>query len=254
MAGKVLSLLSKFMFFVALVVLWQVYPALTGTPNFILPTPVATVAAIFNNAAQIWKNLLVTVLETVVGFGLAVFTGIASAIGIYRSSYLRGTLYPSLVALNSFPKVLIAPLLVLWFGFGLQPRILLSAVIAFFPIVINSLTGFTQVEPDLIELCRVYKASEWKIFRRVRAPNSLPYIFDAFKISVPLALIGAVVGEFISGNQGLGYLAETSATFFNVPLTFAVSVTMIFVSLGLYLIVLFSERRVVFWLPSSRRR
>jgi len=166
---------------------------------------------------------------------------------------LRSVLLPAFAAFNGIPKIAIAPLLVTWFGLGAEPKILLAFLLGLFPIFVNATTGLSEIEPDVIDLARLSGGNEFRIFRKVRLMNALPYIADALKVAFPLALVGAIVGEFIGGNRGIGQLILSGQFNLDTALVFACLVTIsLFTSIGIGAVALF-ERVFLGWRLSQRR-
>jgi NitT/TauT family transport system permease protein len=167
---------------------------------------------------------------------------------------VKVVLMPALAAFNSIPKIAIAPLFVIWFGLGAEPKVLLAFLLGLFPIFVNSTTGLGEIEPDLLDLARLAGGTELRIFRKVRLMNALPYITDAVKVAFPLALVGSVVGEFIGGNSGVGYLILSAQFNLDTPLVFAslVAITL-FTTLGIGLVSVL-EHLLLRWRPSRRTR
>jgi NitT/TauT family transport system permease protein len=171
-------------------------------------------------------HTLVTLYETIAGFLLALAIGIPLAVLIVYSSVLRNTIYPVLLVLQSVPKVAIAPLLVIWVGAGEMSKILIVAIVAFFPIVVDSATGLNSVEPELLELSHSLHATKLQIFFRIRFPWALPYIFSGMKVAISLSVIGAVIGEFVGSDRGLGFLVLMATGEMNTALVFGVLVVL----------------------------
>lgn len=217
-----------------LVGLWQAAVSLFQIPALILPAPASVWSALLQFRQLIWQGTLVTLNETLLGFLLAVAIGIPLAILLSEVQVLRQTLYPLLVVAQSVPKPAIAPLVLVWLGFGLLPKLAVAFLVAFFPIVIDTATGLQAVDPDLLDLMRSLKAGRLRTLRTVKLPSALPNIFAGLKVSVTLALIGAVIAEFVGSTAGLGYLVLNSTSQSEIALTFAA-----LVMLGVVGIVLF---------------
>ncbi|HEX6148076.1 MAG TPA: ABC transporter permease, partial [Acidimicrobiia bacterium] len=165
---------------------------------------------------------------------------------------LRGVVMPYLVAFNAVPKVAFAPLLIIWLGLGVQSKIALSFMIAFFPIVVNTATGMYEIEPNLINLARLMKAKKRQQFIKIRIPHSLPAMFDGFKIALPIAIIGAIVAEFVASREGLGHLIVAAGVQLNTELVFAAILVIAVGSMVLYALLAWVETRVLRWRPSAR--
>ncbi len=213
----------------------------------LLPAPSAVVAALFDNAALLAPHTRQTILETVVGFGLALLVGLGFAVLIDLSPLLRQALYPLLVVSQTVPILAVAPLLVLWFGFGLLPKVLVVGLVCFFPIVVAGADGFRSTDPDLIKLFRTFGAGRWVIFRQVRFPGALPSLFSGIRIAITYSVIGAVWGEYVGAQWGLGILMQRAQHSYQVALVFAAIVVIAALSIGLFLLTALVERLVIPW-------
>ena len=191
-------------------------------------------------------HIWITTLEIVGGFAVAAGAGVALGIAIAWSPVAARALVPFLVFVNTLPKVAVAPLFLLWLGYGVVPNILIAALIGFFPVVINTAVGLTQVDEELLDLGRVFGAPTWKVFVKIRLPNALPYVLSALKITATAAVVGAVVGEFVASQAGLGMVIVNAQTNLNTPVAFAALVWISIVGLTLYGGVVLAARR---WAP-----
>jgi NitT/TauT family transport system permease protein len=198
------------------------------------------------------ENTWITLFESMAGFAMATVVGIALAILLVYVPLLRGVVMPYLVAFNVVPKVAFAPLLIIWLGLGIESKIALSFMIAFFPIVVNTATGLYEIEPNLINLTRLMKAKKRQQFLKIRIPHSLPAMFDGFKIALPLAIIGAIVAEFVASREGLGYLIVAAGVQTNTVLVFAAIFMIVVFSLILFAVLTRVEQGVLRWRPSAR--
>lgn len=243
-AGRVLRMI---VFYAATLLLWEGVVRLFDVPDWLVPAPSQILAVITDKNAVMLYHTLVTLQETLLGFALALVLGVACAIGIVHFPILRDTLYPSLIMFNSFPKVAIAPLFVVWIGVGIESKIANAFLTAVFPIVLNTIMGLTHMDPELLELVRSMSKSRWVLFRKIRFPYSLPYVFAGCKIAISLAVIGAIVGEFISGRSGLGYLVLSANNYFNTPMAFAALLYLVVMSLALYGMVILAEKLMLPW-------
>jgi len=230
---------------VGLMILWEVGTRAFGVPVFLLPPPSAIVAAI----AKHWWLLAVasgvTTLEIVLGFALSIAVGIPLALMIFLWPPFARAVLPLLVSSQAMPKVAVAPLLLVWFGFGLVPKVLIAFLIAFFPVVINTAVGLAAIEPEKIHLARSMGLGAWDTFFKIRLPDALPAIFAGLKISITLAVVGAVVGEFVGGDAGLGYLLMVANGSMDTQLLFAGIVCLTILGVALYLVVELTERLVI---------
>ena len=207
--------------FLLLLVIWEAAVVAFDIPQVILPRPTEIAAQMVRFYPVIAQATLVTLWETVAGFLLAVLIGVPLGIVITSSPLLRSAVYPLLVVAQSIPKVSIAPLILIWLGYGMLPKIIVAFLVSFFPVVIATAAGLEAVEPDLLDLARSLRASGWQSFALIRFPTALPFIFSGLKVAITLAIIGAVIGEFVGANSGLGYILVSSTANFNVPLGYA---------------------------------
>lgn len=232
--------LLPFAFFAGLLLLWQAASVAFRIPDFLLPSPLSIVRKIAEIPDRFLLHAWATLSEVLIGFALAVIGGILLAVLTSQSRFLSRTLFPMLVISQVIPTIAIAPVLVIWFGPGETARLIVVFLIAFFPIVVNTTAGLLRVNQDLLDLVRGLNASRWMIFRKIRLPNALPFVFVGMRISMTLSVIGAVVAEFVAATRGLGYLVFTGATNLDTRLVFA-AVTLLAV-MG---IVLFQTVRVL---------
>lgn len=228
-----------------LLALWWFAVQTGGVPRFILPSPAET-AATLQLAHYDWvRHSLVTSAEVFGGFSLASVIGVALALGFSWSPLLERTLMPLLVTLNMIPKVAMAPLFIVWLGYGIGPNIVIAFTICFFPIVITTARGVREVEPDLLDLVRALKASPWQVFAKIQLPSALPYIFSGMRVAAVLAVAGAVVGEFIGSERGLGYLMLSVQATLDTPAMFMALGLISLIGVVLYGLVLLGERLLV---------
>jgi NitT/TauT family transport system permease protein len=220
--------------FAALLVAWQAAGPAFGIREYLLPGPVAVARAAFNVSIPWATHLWITTLEIVGGFALAGGAGVLLGIAVAWSPVTARALVPFLVFVNTLPKVAVAPLFLLWLGYGVIPNILIAALIGFFPVVINTAVGLTQVDEELLDLGRVFGAPTWKVFLKIRLPNALPYVLSALKITATAAVVGAVVGEFVASQAGLGMVIVNAQTNLNTPVAFAALMWISVVGLALY--------------------
>lgn len=232
-----------------LLVIWEAIIRLFSVPTFVLPAPTAIVQSLIENRKQLAVAAQATSLEVLFGFVLAAVTGVLVAIVIVRFDRFGRALYPLVVLFQNVPKVALAPIFILWFGYGIAPKILLIVVIAFFPVAIDMLAGLQSVEPSFVSLMRSVGASRDKILLRVRIPHSLPHLMAGLKVAITFSVIGAIVGEFAGANQGLGYVIQFASTQLDTPLIFAALVVVSVLGLAFYYVVEFAERMLVPWAP-----
>jgi NitT/TauT family transport system permease protein len=228
---------------------WEAAIRLCKIPTFVLPAPSAIVAALIENRAALAVATQATAVEILFGFVLAALVGIVVALVIVRFERFGRALYPLIVLFQTVPKVALAPIFILWFGYDLAPKISLIVVIAFFPVAIDMLAGLQSVEPSFVALMRSVGASRSEILRRVRIPHSLPHLMAGLKVAITFSVIGAIVGEFAGASAGLGYVIQFASTQLETPLVFAALVVVSVVGLVFYYLVEFAERVLVPWAP-----
>ena len=237
--------------FAALLVIWQLAPPLLRIREYLLPGPVSVVRAALNFSIPWHTHLAVTTLEILGGFALAGAAGVALGVAIAWSPTIARALVPFLVFVNTLPKVAVAPLFLLWLGYGIVPNVLIAALIGFFPVVINTAVGLTQVDDELLDLGRVFGAPTWKVFLKIRLPNALPYVLSALKITATAAVVGAIVGEFVASQAGLGMVIVNAQTNLNTPVAFAALLWISIIGLALYGVVCLAARRWAPWADTT---
>jgi NitT/TauT family transport system permease protein len=204
---------------------------------YLVPTPLQ----VWDRIVQDWSSLMyhsyVTLYETVVGFVLASVLGLATAVLIAYSRTMEKALYPIVLFAQVIPKIAIAPLIVVWFGNDLAPKIILAVLIAFFPVVVSGVTGLRSTDPELLDLSATMGASRWQTFRKIRFPNALPHLMAGEKVAVTLAVVGAVVGEFVGASEGLGFQLMIANGNLDAPLLFAALILMSIIGIVLFVII-----------------
>jgi NitT/TauT family transport system permease protein len=235
-------------------VAWQQAINVLDIQRFLLPKPTAIASTFWDERSALWVAGWYTFQEALWGFVWGGVAAIAAAMALSRWRRLGGALMPYFIAANAVPIIAFAPITNAWFGIEKGSKIAIAAVLCFFPVLVNTLRGLTSVNPRAIELMRSYAAGEIQIFRRVRIPNSLPYVFSSLKVASVLAMIGAIVGEYFGGDQRqLGIQIKTSAALFNFELAWAAIVVACILGIGFYLAVVVAERLVMRWHPSARQ-
>jgi NitT/TauT family transport system permease protein len=237
---------------VALIGLWWLATIVFDWPSYLVPTPLEVWDAIVDRWSFLWSNFRTTLGEALLGFVLAIAIAVPLAVVITYSRLLELTLYPALVALNAVPKIAIAPLLVIWMGFGIGPKVVMVVLICFFPIVISATTGLKATPAEIVELSRSLSSSTLQEFVRFRFPWSLPYLFVGLKVAIMLAVIGAVVGEFVGATKGLGYVIVASGQTADTTLAFAAIVLLSVMSILLFYALVLVQRLVVPWSEEPR--
>ncbi|HVG51744.1 MAG TPA: ABC transporter permease [Xanthobacteraceae bacterium] len=228
-----------------LVVAWYLFVEIGHVPKFVLPSPAATIQALLVPNYRWVENGLVTGVEIFGGYILAVAFGIGTALLFSWSRTLEMFVMPLLVSLNMIPKVALGPLIIVWFRYGIGPNMMMAFAICFFPIVLTTARGLREVEPDLIDLVRSVKGSRWQIFTKIQLPNALPYIFSGMKVAAILAVAGAIVGEFLGSDRGLGYLMLQVQVTLDTAAMFMAVILITLIGMALYGIVLGLERLLV---------
>ncbi len=224
---------------------WEIGVGIFEVPTYLLPAPSLIAMAVYQYFGLLMQEAVVSSIEILLGFGMSVVLGIPLAIAIYQWPTFRTTVYPIFVSTQAVPKVAVAPLFIVWFGFGLLPKVLIAFLIAFFPVVINTVMGLSSIEREKIYLAKSIGLSGFDTFRLIRLPNALPSIFAGLKISITLAVVGAVVGEFVGGDAGLGYQLMIANGSMNTPLLFAGILALTALGYGFFLIVELIERLVM---------
>lgn len=237
----------------ALLGAWQLAAAsgamadVLGLESFLVPSPAEVAEALWENRSLLAENAWVTLQEIVLGLACALIAGTALAVAMYRSPLLRDAAYPLVVASQAIPIVVIAPILLIWLGFGIGPKVVVVALICFFPVTVNVLDGLRSAAPEAIKMMRSLDASRWQILRRVEGPSALPSFFTGAKIAVVVAPIGAVFGEWVGGSAGLGHLILEDNAKLEVAREFAAVFVLSAIALALIGLVALIERRVVGW-------
>ena len=237
--------------FAALLLVWQLVPPVLNIREYLLPGPVTVVRAALNFSIPWHTHLAVTTLEILGGFVLAGVAGVTLGMAIAWSPTIARALVPFLVFVNTLPKVAVAPLFLLWLGYGVIPNMLIGALIGFFPVVINTAVGLTQVDEDMLDLGRAFNAPKWKVFVKIRIPNAYPYILSALKITATASVVGAIVGEFVASQSGLGYVIITTQASMNTPVAFAALVWISVIGLLVYGAVVLAARWVAPWAETT---
>ena len=238
----------------ALVLLWQWYASQPTVDAQILPTPLAVWRVLVSQRDILWQHTLVTLQETLIGFALALAAGVLCGALIDFSPWLRRALYPLLVASQTIPIIIIAPLLVLWFGFGLVSKSIVVLLVCFFPIVVALADGLRSADPELIRLFRAFGAGPLRIFWSVRLPGALPTLFSGVRIAIAYSVIGAIFGEYVGASAGLGFYMQLKQHSFSTAGVLAAIVVTALLSVALFASVALVERLALPWYYLQRRR
>ncbi len=236
---------------IGLILAWEVLVRVLEIPQYLLPGPLAITLRIITDFDMLLPHMWVTTYEVLIGLGVSIAIGIPLAIGIVYSSLFERVAYTIIVASQTIPKVALAPIIVIWFGYGLQSKVVVAFLISFFPIVINTVVGMKSLEREMLYLARSLGASELQIFLSFRLPKALPTIFGGLKVATTLAVIGAVVGEFIAANKGLGYVQILANGNLDTVLNFATVALLSLIGIVLFAVVSILEQLVIRWEPSD---
>jgi NitT/TauT family transport system permease protein len=251
--GKWLSELWRpVVFVIVLIAAWWFVTAQKLVPPFILPSPQDTVNTAVENSSYLLQHTGVTTLETVLGFIIAFVVGELVAVLMIYSKSLEKTMYPLILFAQVIPKIAIAPLFVVWLGFGLEPKIFVAVLMAFFPIVISGMAGLRSVDPEILELTSTMGANPLKTFWKIRLPASLPQLLSGLKVAATLAVTGAVVGEFVGANEGLGYVILQANGNIDTAMLFAALIIMSLLGVLLFAIIQVAEWFLIPWHASRR--
>lgn len=231
---------------------WWVVTATGLVRSYLVPSPVTTFQTIGGKWPYLWHHTWVTTYETVLGFVIATLVGILAAVVMVYSVTTERTLYPILLFAQVIPKIAIAPLFVVWLGFGLGPKVVVAVLIAFFPVVISMVTGLKSVDPEMLQLAATMGGGPLKTFMKIRFPAALPHLFAGLKVAVTLAVTGAVVGEFVGANEGLGYVILQANGNLDTPMLFAGLLLMSLIGVVLFVLIDLAERLMLPWHASRR--
>ncbi|MGH2842197.1 MAG: ABC transporter permease, partial [Solirubrobacteraceae bacterium] len=236
----------------ALLAVWQLYVQVSGVSALVLPSPHAVARSLVDDRGVLARNLGRTALEIVLGIVVAVVSGSLAAVAIHLSDLLRRALYPLLVASQAIPVVILFPVLVLWLGFGLGPKLVVIGLVCFFPVVVTTLAGLQAVDPDLVKLMRTFDASRWQIFRRLELPSALPGLFTGTKLAAVFSVIGAVFAEWLGSSSGLGYLLNVTVANLEPAEAFATVFVLSAFAMLLFALLSIAERRMLPWAYRSK--
>ena len=238
---------------VLLIALWAFLCWYLAIPTVVLPTPDKVLTAFIARFDLIVSEGWVTLKETLYGFILAIVIGIPMAVAVANSRPLNLMFYPLLIGLQSVPKVALAPIILVWLGTGMESKLAIVWLVAFFPIIVDTVAGLRSTPRELLELARSLKATPMQVFLKVQLPAALPFIITGAKVAITLAVIGAVIGEFVGSSEGLGYLLLSATSQLDTPLAFAALFALSFLGMFVYLLVEWAERLAAPWLPPAPR-
>jgi NitT/TauT family transport system permease protein len=239
--------------FAVVFVAWEFAVRLFGVKEYLLPPPSRVWTELMKRLDPVTASIWVTTHEIVMGYLLAVVVSIPLALWIAYSRFMEEAVYPVIVFLQIIPKIAIAPLFIIWFGFGFAPKLLLVFLLSFFPIVVSSLAGFKSADRDVMDFARTTGASDWRLFFRIQLPQALPHIFTGLKVGAALAATAAVVAEFVASDKGLGYLLLQYNGNIDTPMVFATIVLLSLLGLAVYYVVEIIERIAIPWHVSQQQ-
>ena len=239
---------------VLLIALWTFVCVYGNLPTVVLPTPDKVLNAFIARFDLIVSEGWVTLKETLYGFILALVVGIPMAVAVANSRAMNRMFYPLLIGLQSVPKVALAPIILVWLGTGMESKLAIVWLVAFFPIIVDTVAGLRSTPRELLELARSLRATPMQVFLKVQLPAALPFIFTGAKVAITLAVIGAVIGEFVGSSEGLGFLLLSATSQLDSPLAFAALFALSFLGMFVYLLVELAERLAAPWLPPAPQR
>ncbi len=231
---------------------WDLLIRIFKVPPYLVPTPLSVVEQLWNEWPMLVKESAPTTWATLGGFALSVLIGVPIAMLISYSKLVESFVYPLLVFSQSIPKIAVAPLFVVWFGFGIIPKIIVAFLLGVFPVVVSTVMGFKSVEQDMVDLARSMGSTRMQMFFKINLPQALPAIFSGMKVSITLAVVGAVVGEFVGSNSGIGYVLQKANGNFDLPLMFAALVVLSMIGVILFALLDVIERLMIPWHASQR--
>ena len=252
MGKRIYHLLWTVASFAIVFVVWELTVRLFALPEYLLPGPAPVFVSLVKNVATLWYQMWWTAMTILIGFVAAAAFAIPLAMVIVISPMLERLIYPPMVATQSIPKIALAPLFIVWFGFGVLPKVAVAFLIAFFPIVIDTIVGLRSIDPAMIQLARSMGAPPRRVFLKLRLPHALPAIFGGLKVASSLAVVGALTGEFVGSDKGLGYLLVQASGNLNTSLLFATLVVLSALAMAFFYLVEVVERFSIPWHASQR--
>jgi NitT/TauT family transport system permease protein len=253
LGASTLQVVQPLLTLILFLILWQIIVMAFDIPKFIIPAPLDIIEKGITMAPKIWVNYWSTLRSAFLGYLLAVGIAVPGSLVIAYSVFAERTVYPMLVMIDMTPKVTLAPIILVWLGFGIAPKLVVTFLVCFFPIILNGILGFRSINPEIVYLSQSAGASPWTMFWKVRLPNALPTLFVGLKYGASLAMIGAVVSEFIGGNSGLGYYLIVALDHMQVDVGMAIMVAMTTIGLGMFFSVAGLESLLIPWHVSKRK-
>ena len=245
--------LPPLLFLIAVLVIWQVGVKVSGTEESTLPAPTDVFSAMWENRTLLVDNSWVTIQEILIGYSAAIVLGVGLAVVLASSLLAERAMYPWLVVSQMVPIPAIAPILVIWTGFDIRPKVIVIALVSFFPIAVNTLDGLKSTEPELLNLLKTLGAGRWKRFRTAQLPSALPFLFSGLKIGAALSVIGAVFAEWVGADAGLGYLILTLNNQVATAEMFATIIVLAAIGIALFGLVRLAERLMLPWYHAGRK-
>ena len=233
--------------------IWQGAVWLFQVPQWLLPAPSAIAVELVNSRGLLWEHAIVTIQEIIIGFLLALVAGISLALSIAYSRLMEMSLYPFVVASQTIPIIAIAPLLLIWVGYGIVAKVIVVALICFFPITVNLVDGLKSVDDDMVNMMETLGASRWQVFTKLQVPSSLPSLFSGLKIGIAVSVIAAVIGEWVGASAGLGYLMTLSIPYFLTARVFAAIIVLSVLGVSLFLFAVLVEKIALPWYHTEKR-
>lgn len=236
-----------------LIAAWEIIVRVNDVPGWFLPPPSEIVQETVDSWRLLWEHTQTTLTEVILGYLIALVIGISAALAIASSRIAERTVYPVIVASQAIPIIALAPILLIWFGFGLTPKVIVVVLLCFFPIAVNMADGLRSADSDAINLLRSLGASRWQIMRYVQIPSSLPYLISGARVAAAFSVIGAIVGEWVGSSSGLGYLMTRAASQFLTARLFAAVLISAVIGIAMFALVGFVGRRLVPWETNDER-
>jgi NitT/TauT family transport system permease protein len=227
--------------------IWQISVNIFSVPDYTLPAPLHILEVFKKSHLLLFENSLVTLKEILVGFFFGISLGFILALVMFLSKFFYNTLYPLIIISQTIPKLALAPLFLIWFGYGFLPKVLITTLIVLFPVLVNTIKGMASVHPGLLDFMHSLQASKIQILLKVRIPSAIPYIFAGVKVSITLAVVGAVIGEFIGADKGLGFVIMSCSVNLNTGLMFSALISLSIIGLFLFGLICLLERLAVTW-------
>lgn len=252
--SRLLSWIVPSVLLIILLLAWEVGVRLTDTPRWFLPRPSDVASEIVNQRALLWGHTWTTLQEVLIGYAIALVVGILTALAIAWSDLAERTIYPVIVASQAIPIIALAPILLIWFGFGMTPKVIVVVLLCFFPIAVNMADGLRAADRDAINLVRSMGANRWQVMRIVRIPTSLPFLVSGARVAAAVSVIGAIVGEWVGASSGLGYLMTRAASQFLTARLFAAVAISAVIGIGLFALVGLAGRLLIPWHQEDEER